>query len=39
MIVEAHEIREDLVDRQIANSVQARQHQIHPDETVNRIFF
>lgn len=33
MIAEAHSIREVLVDRQMSNSVEARQHQVHPEET------
>lgn len=35
MIAEAHAIREDIVDRQMSNTLQARQHQVHPEETVS----
>lgn len=36
MIAEAHSIREDIVDRQMSNTLQARQHQVHPEETVSK---
>lgn len=34
MIAEAHSIREVLVDRQMSNTTQARQHQVHPEDLV-----
>lgn len=35
MIAEAHAIREDIVYKQMSNTLQARQHQVHPEETVS----
>lgn len=35
MIVEAHTIREVLVDSQMANNLQARQNQLQTEETVS----
>lgn len=35
IVVEAHAIREDLVDRKLSNTTHSRQHQGHPDETVS----